>query len=195
MTSMDRLKECALKYESYLNYKYIIKLGKKGKLREFEILFHEHEFHHLVGLHKLVGNETILKEDRKKIFYEIINDRITYQDIKNLKNISEVDERIALVNQLLFLIDSNDIIKVWHKKYSYGSKIEADYIYKNLSPSGDSYMFSRSCYNQNEQNMISTFKHSIRDYTSGQEYWTLIYKEKINTLTHTSTVLLDKVKP
>ncbi len=192
---MDKLKEVAESYRSYMDYMYKIKLGKKSKIKEFEIHFRIDEFHHLIGLHKLKGHDRIKKAKRETIFSEILNGAITYDSIRNLKGIDQVNERIELVNILMPLIDSNDVVKVWHKKYCKGSNIVADYIFRNITPAGESFMFSRCCHNEGEQNFTSIFKKSDRDYSFGQEYWTLLYKEKINLLTKTSTVLLNKMNP
>lgn len=51
----DKLYEAALFYEKQLNNRvFHLKAGRKGKIIEFDIVFRDEHFKHLIGFHKLI---------------------------------------------------------------------------------------------------------------------------------------------
>lgn len=64
---MDKLQERALAFKELMNYKYHIKLGRKGSLYEFTIDFQSSDFFHLIGLQKLIDLR-FLKHSTEYIF-------------------------------------------------------------------------------------------------------------------------------
>jgi hypothetical protein len=56
---MDKLLECTKNFESLLNKKYHMRIGKKGIATEIELTFETSDFLHLIGLHKLIDLEAV----------------------------------------------------------------------------------------------------------------------------------------
>ena len=92
---MDYLQICAKAFEKLLDIQYHIILGRKGKLTELNILFEPKEFHHLIGLHKL-RDLRLARENREKIFYEILAGKITMEDLKKVVTILRFKNVLSL---------------------------------------------------------------------------------------------------
>lgn len=68
---MDLLTQCAVNYQTLLNYEYCFTLGRKRKLIELILRFSESDFHHLAGLHKLKDLH-IARANRSTVFRQIL---------------------------------------------------------------------------------------------------------------------------
>ncbi len=91
---MDKLFLCASAFEKLTNIRYIIKIGKRGKLTELTVEFNKIDFHHLAGLGKL-KDLRIAKENRIKVFDSIIDGTTTPLSI------------LLTVSLLIFIISAN----------------------------------------------------------------------------------------
>ena len=119
---MDVLKSCAVKFSELLNKKFIITLSN---LEVITIVFKIEHFYHLIGFQYLT-DLAILKRNKNVIYKEIINNKITYNDVCFSIFIDGIIERINNFEYITEIILSNTIVKFDSKK-SY-SRINADYV-------------------------------------------------------------------
>lgn len=197
---MDKLKECALAFEKLFNIQYKIKLGRKGKITELLLTFDKKDFHHLIGLHKLI-DLPYLKKDRGKIFDAIVNEEITYEKISKSEFFEKDEERkiIGIKNRIdIFMyieeiLDNNNLIFKYNESRNGYSKIEAEYIFENLRNENIIYIFIDKNQNSTNRYCRSFFPKDIKDYTKNQTKMALLYKEKVDVITNTSNIQLDKI--
>jgi len=197
---MDKLKQCALIFNSLLDIEYKIILGRKGVLTEFIINFEETDFYHLVGLQKL-KDLAYLKGKRDKIFNDILEGKITYVMISSSKffeknkgkNIIGIRERINSFLHFIELLDSNNIYFKYSQNRNASSKIECQYLLENRYSEELAYIFLDKRDNSDYKFCRSFFPKDEKDYTSGQTKMTLLYKEKINSPLNESIIQLNKL--
>lgn len=189
---MDILKECALAYQNLLNIQYNIIVGKKKKLSYITISFKKAEFHHLIGLQYL-KDLPYLKEDRTKIFNQIVDDQISYEDLKKSPQFPEVEGRIYLFKHLEEFLDSDNLVFKYHSNANNYSLIQATYLLKNQYAGNDIYIFI----DENPAPCMfycrSFFQKGTRDYTANMPIMAVLYKEKYNIETNRSIIYMDKL--
>lgn len=84
---MDLLLQRALAFEKITYYKYKYTMARRGKQYIFEIDFRKSDFHHLIGLKKLIDIEAV-DDDREIVFDRILNGEITHDTlIKDRKSV------------------------------------------------------------------------------------------------------------
>ena len=71
------------------------------------------------------------------------------------------------------------------------SNIKADYMLQNFRDNLIFYIFTEKRTNADTQFCKSFFENKDTDYTAGQTKMTLLYKEKINTMTGESEIQYD----
>lgn len=103
---MDKLYECAAAYQQLLDVTYKVVLGWKGQLTELSICFNPVYFHHLIGLHKLVDLR-IARENRAKVFQNILNGKITYDSISQSRYFHMIQRRFISFSNLEMLLDQS----------------------------------------------------------------------------------------
>lgn len=81
-------------FDRLIPYQYHIIVGRKGKTLEFTISFDRADFHHLTGLHKLRDNVRLQTGKRSDIMKEILDERLTYSDIKQSSFFHEMESRL-----------------------------------------------------------------------------------------------------
>lgn len=174
---MDHLLACARAFEHLLDIKYHIILGRKGKLTELNLIFSPSEFHHLIGIHKLLDLH-LAKGNREKIFRQILSAKISITDIQKSHYFSQLQKRIELFDQIENILDSNQLVFRYNKSLRYFSMIEATYLLSTPYQNTDIYIFL----DNKEENFFcrSFFPKEDTDYTRGQPIYTLLKKEKIN---------------
>ncbi|OAA85389.1 PBECR4 domain-containing protein [Clostridium coskatii] len=198
---MDKLKKCAVIFKYLLNIQYKIKLGRKGKLTEFNINFKECDFHHLVGLQKL-KDISRLKAKREKVFNDILEDRISYEMISSSpffekdegKNIIGIKERIDYFLHITELLDSNNIYFKYSQNRNASSNIQCEYILENKYLERIVYILLDKRTDCDYRYCRSFFPKDKKDYIIRQTRMTLLYKEKKNLLSGESIVQLNKLK-
>lgn len=188
---MDKFLECAKAFENLLSIEYRIILGKKGKLIQLNINFKKTEFHHLMGLGKLIDME-FSKENRNYVFNNILNKTITYKYASSSKYFNKINDRFAPLSNIEKILDSNEIIFRYNEKNANFSKIQADFLLATPFDGNDVYIFISK---QEEENYFcrSFFPRSNRDYTKGQTKFIMLYKEKVNLHTGEVWVQFDKL--
>lgn len=179
---MDKLYESAKGFEKLLNTKYYIKLGRKNKLCEIELIFSKWDFHHLMGLGKLTDLK-ISKNNRTKVFEDIINGKIKYEDISKSETIYAIADRFQPLSNIESILDCNEVVFRYNKKEKVFSSIEADFLMSTYFKNNEIYIFLGK---NNEEKCFckSFFPKTGKDYTERQAKFTLIYKEKINLKTN-----------
>lgn len=185
---MDELKKCAEKFRELLNCEYYIVLGKKKKTIEINLAFDESDFHHLVGLHKLVDNDYLHLTSRRDIFNQILSGKITISDLRKSCFFNEIQLRLSKFTQIQSYLDSNETVYRYNSKYNSYSLIQADFLFLNDIENFPTYLFINKSDKNNKYFCRSFFPKGDIDYTKGQAKYTLLYKEKINLITGDSVV-------
>ncbi len=187
---MDKLKECATSFQSLIGKEYIIKAGKQKKLIEINLIFKEEHFHHLVGLHKLKDIQKA-RGNSKLIFRDILNNKITYEDISKSIFFDDIKNRLNCFMNIESIIDSQELIVQHNLNYSM-SAIKAKYIIYTLLPDNTYiYFFIDKDINQNYFGR-SFFQSCDKSYLHERPY-KILYKEKIITPNKRVT-LINKLK-
>ena len=90
-------------------------------------------------------------------------------------------ERLEPLCHLGDFLDNNELIFHYNKKFNKYSLVQADYLLENSYMNQIIYLFLGAREEHENEQMCRTFflKHKL-DYTSGQEKYTLLKKEKIN---------------
>lgn len=179
-------------FEPLLHIKYHIIIGRKGKAVDLTISFEAVEFHHLIGLHKLRDNR-LARGNREKIFYDILAGRVTLSDIEKSIYFPTIQNRFEPFCQLETLFDQNNLVFRYNPKLQSLSLIEAEYLLSTPHENTDIYIFLDKKETAGEFFCRSFFPKENTDYTKGQAIYTLLKKEKINTLTGDLQVQYDRL--
>ena len=189
---MDYLQICAKAFEKLLDVQYHIVLGRKGKLVNLNILFEPKEFHHLIGLHKL-HDLRLARENREKIFYEILAGKITMEDLKKSRYYSEIQKRLEPFYKIENIFDSNKVVFRYNSKLQTFSLIEAEYLLSTPYENTDIYIFLDRQADSDFFFCRSFFQKELKDYTKGQAVYTLLKKEKITISTGDREMQYDRI--
>lgn len=189
---MDYLQICAKAFEKLLDVQYHIVLGRKGKLVNLNILFEPKEFHHLIGLHKL-RDLRLARENREKIFYEILAGKISMEDLKKSRYYSEIQKRLEPFYKIENIFDSNKVVFRYNSKLQTFSLIEAEYLLSTPYENTDIYIFLDRQADSDFFFCRSFFQKELKDYTKGQAVYTLLKKEKITISTGDREMQYDRI--
>ena len=91
-----------------------------------------------------------------------------------------------------------DLIFKYNRKADPSSKIEAEYLLKNVLDNNDIYIFIDKTENSDkiyEYYCRSFFPRDKKDFTIGQTGYTLLYKEKYNKITDKKIIQYDILTP
>ena len=106
----------------------------------------------------------------------------------------DVAERIHYLCELEDLLDSNELVFKYHKRFNKYSRIEAEFLLESRSQEQSLYLFI-----DRERDGTyfcrSFFPKDKTDYTKNQPRYTLLYKEKRNLRTGEAIVQYDKLGP
>jgi len=188
---MDKLYERAEVFNRLLNIQYNIILGKKGKTTPLHIFFSKQHFHHLIGLQRLKDLPQ-LNKDREIIFNRIINNEITYIQIKKSESFNEIRKRFESFIMIERALDNNGLFFKFNQNLYYKTKMEAEYIIESMINDEILYICI-DCNNENKYFIRSFFPKDDIDYTLGHSKHTLLYKEKIFVDTQEKIVQYDKL--
>lgn len=181
----DLLYQAALEYKKLKNVIYKIVVGRKGHSYTMMLHFPEESFFHLAGLQHLT-DITFPSTNKERIYKEILNGKITIDDIKKSIFYEKwfIEERLANLYMLQEMFDSNSVIYLIHsKKYVMYTRIKADYLCEQKMEDGSIiYFFSviekRMPKFKNECRGCSFFKKHSTDYTNGTSKTTTLLIEK-----------------
>ena len=193
--AMDLLYKCAVVFERLIKYQYRFILGRKGKLIEIVLGFNETDFHHLVGLHKL-KDINIARDNRKRVFHNILSRSITDQTIAKSAFFNESRLRLEAFQFLEDLLDGEQLVFRFNKKVVPYSAIDGDFLLKM----GDGLALSVSFLFIDKEDCGVYFCRSFfpmerTDYTKNQMQYTPLKKEKINVATGETIVQYDRLTP
>lgn len=191
---MDELLACAKAFESLLNVRYHIIIGRKGKINKLNIQFESIEFHHLIGLHKL-HDLRLSRANRQHIFHKILSGEITLDDIQKSQYFYSIHKRLKPFQKIESIFDKNDLVFLYNKKLTSFSHIEAKYLLSTPFEYEDIYIFLDRKDNLDDFFCRSFFPKESIDYTKGQAAYTLLKKEKTNTLTGLRQLQYDRLSP
>lgn len=193
---MDKLQERALAFKRLMNYEYIIKLGRKGRLYEFTIDFRESDFYHLIGFQKLIDLR-FLKRSTERIFNECLNGDITYQMMRESRYFDVLGYRFEYFDKLESILDSNNLVFKHNKnEMQIYSRITADYMLQHTAENElIFYLFTEQRNRLESQFCKSFFENHVKDYSRGQTIMTLLYKEKVNIKTNERYIQYDRLTP
>ena len=109
MEKIDYLYEAAAFYKDHLlNKRFLITVSRKKEQRTLEILFLPQQFYHLIGLHKLT-DLPFLSRNAGNIFREILERKITYQDICKSVHVMEMHDRIVYHEEMLNVLKADSL--------------------------------------------------------------------------------------
>ena len=191
---MRDIQKCAMSFEALLNYEYHFIIGRKGQLKEFYLSFDRSDFHHLIGLHKLRDIAQIQQGMRGKIFDKILRGEISEELIKKSSYYEQMESRIVPLTSLEEMLDGNNLIFRYNEKIQKFSLIKAEYLLEGKADSIPVFLFLGARNNDEKEQMCRTFfRVGNKDYTIGQPQYTLLRKEKKNTLTGGVVVQYDRL--
>ncbi len=174
--NMSGVYEAAIAFEKLINTEYVFVVARKGIEAKIHLQFQKQHFYHIAGLHYLLDIQS-LRGDRAVIFEKILKKQIE-ADIKKSKFYTKITKRVELVLQLQNILDSNDTVFRYDEKCNSFSAIKAEYLLENKIVDRNVFLFLDK--NRDEKYFCrSFFPQDWKDYTRGQQKWTLLYKEKI----------------
>lgn len=196
--NMDILLNVAEKFATIMNKKYYFEIAKKNNLMEFVLTFEKYDFYHLAGLHKLTDIAELQNEFNKgKIFNSILDGNITYDLINCSRFFNKISNRLNLLGDLEYILDSNQLLFKYLEEKNKISRIEADYLLENAHNMNVIYIFL-SERNKNEISNLpimccrSFFAMDKLDYSKNQPSYTLLKKIKVNTFSGEKIVQYDR---
>ena len=191
---MDKLRERAEAFSNLLNIKYNIVLGKKGKRTDICLFFDKVHFHHLVGLQYLTDMPQ-LNRDRTKVFDNILNDTIKFEHISNSRLFESIENRFMSFLFIEQFLDNNELVFKFKHEIGKMSKMKAKYILESAIDGNTAYMCIDIDRTNNEYFGRSFFPREEIDYTLKHTKYTLLYKEKVNTITEEVIIQYDRLTP
>lgn len=192
---MDKLQIRAAAFRRLMDYEYIIKLGRKGRIIELTLNFEPSDFFHLIGLHKLtdVINRRL---PTAQTFYDCLRGNITYEQLSRSVFFKDLGNRFEYFDRLEEMLDSNDtIFKCNTSTLRKFSRITADFELKNIYEALTFYLFTDKRSYSDKQFCKSFINSETVDYTYGQTKLTLLYKEKVNIKTNERYIQYDRLTP
>ncbi|EAD8593586.1 hypothetical protein AF305_15090, partial [Listeria monocytogenes] len=115
----DLLYESACIFNNLIKSEIVFVLGRKGKSLKVKLIFHETDFFHLAGLHK-IDDISLIKGKAKDVFEGILQKRLTYKDIENSTKIDSVNERLHIIKSLIAIFSQeNNYFKFLKKVIPY----------------------------------------------------------------------------
>lgn len=188
---MDELKQSAVSFGKLFSYEYQLIAGSKKTLIDLTIAFYKENYMHLVGLHKLTDLQ-LQRYSKGKIYDMVMNDELTYEDIRKSVFFSEVESRIRYFPLLEQALDSNELMIKYKRGFAKGTVITAEYIivydYKNTTL----HFFIDQNQKTGKYVGKTFFDRSDDKFFTGQQTFKILKKYKNNTSDNTTQVLVDK---
>lgn len=193
---MDLLKSAAQEFQKLLSAEYYFEIARKNVKREFVLNFKPEDFHHILGLHKLIDIGLVQTGKREKVYFDITNNRITLSDVSISNYFDKVKDRMELVSHMQDILDSNQIIFKYLAKENSFSRIEADYLMEHAHRMDIVYIFLNERVQSNAAFPVmccrSFFAMDKMDYSKNQMSYTLLKKVKMDVLTGEREVQYDR---
>lgn len=189
---MRNVYDCVKAFLPLLDTEYEIILGRKGVMEKLRITFDKKHCYHLMGLQYLKDRPE-LNRDRGRVFDEIMEGKITCEQIEKSDFYDKIESRVHFLPLLEAVLDSNETIFKYNKKVNRYSMIDSDYLMKNNMEDKNLFLFLSE---DKDKNYFcrSFFPQDKMDYTKNQASWTLLYKKKINRCTEKESILYNRLK-
>lgn len=180
-------------FKALTQMQYNIVIAKKKKAYQITIRFSEDEFFHLAGLHKLTDIANTFPVRRKETIHKILAKKLSLDKIQQSEFFEEIALRLETFASLEDILDSNEIVFKYNKRYNPTSYVDADYLLATLFLMRDTYIFLAKDEKNDCYFCRSLFPKNELDYTAGQTQYALLYKEKVNLSTGVAQVQFDKL--
>ena len=182
---MDLLYLSACAFQNLLHKQYNVIIGYKGKTTDISFYFLPSHYYHLIGLHKLSDIPKInggLKI-KMSILSNVLNKKITYEDIKKSSFIQEISERISYSTNIKDIIDSickGKIILGFNGKQI--TRIKADFLIPQNYSNGYLHLFLNHEDKKNLYVPCSFFFRNNDKYILGQKKFSTLSFEIIDII-------------
>ena len=191
-SNMDELKKRADAFANLLHTRYDIILGRKNVLINISLNFDKTHFHHLIGLNRLTDKPQ-LKKDRAKVFDEIMNGKITYNHINSSTFFKDIEARFLSFLLIEHLLDNNGLFFKFNRKANPLSKMKTEFILESTINGDTAYICIDNYDNTDEYFCRSFFPKEENDYTAKHTRYTLLRKEKLDTISGSKTIQYDRL--
>ncbi|WP_442950773.1 PBECR4 domain-containing protein [Oribacterium sp. WCC10] len=122
------LLRCAESFLNLIDTKYIIHIGRSGKLIKIQLTFDKEDAHHLMGLHYL--SDRYDPRNRAKIFKDILHSPEYLKKLSSSVHWTPyLENRVICTSFLSEIIENNrTVIRYNPKRHHFHSKISAEYL-------------------------------------------------------------------
>lgn len=177
---MDKLVKAAEAFQNLTDYEYRFVIGRKGKAKEFKLVFMTSDFHHLAGLQKMKDITQLKTGDRAKIFRDILEGQYTHEFVCKSRYASFYKERVDYLIDLEQILDNQQMIYDYHKKKCvFYTTVKGHYLFKYCVQDKTVFIFTYT--EAGNQHLRTLFpKTQNKDFSLGQTAWTLLLKEKMH---------------
>lgn len=188
---MDKLKQSAISFGKLFPFEYQLIAGSKRTLIEITLAFYKENYMHLIGLHKLTDLQ-LQRYNKAKLYDMIMNDELTYEDIRKSVFFAEIENRINYFPILEQALDSNELLIKYKRGFTKGTVITAEYII--IYDYEDTTLHFFIDYNIETGKYIgkSFFDRRGDKFSKGQQTFKILKKYKKNVLNNTEKRLIDK---
>lgn len=180
----DILYDAAIEYQKLKKIIYRIVIGRKNKSYTIMLHFPPESFFHLAGLQHLT-DITFPSKNKERIYKEILNKKISINDIKKSAFFEKwfIEERLENFYHLEKMLDSNAVTYLINsKRYISYTSIRADYLCERGIEKDIVYLFvvrqQTAPKFENECKGCSFFTKHEDDYTTGTAKTTTLLIEK-----------------
>lgn len=174
---MCLLKEAASAWLDLVTTEYEIIAGRKGKQYKINLIFECTDFPHLAGMHyasDVAFNLNANEYHGEKLVYALVSDRLDGKAIEKSRNWTKIQGRLKAIINLKQTLDTKFQLALFNQKnVPTGSKIDADYLIKNLD-TGETYFIFIDEDQNHRQYCKSAFAQNKTDYMKNQALLTLL---------------------
>ena len=182
------IKSAALVFQELLDYEYKIKIVQNRHKKPIDLVlrFDESNFHHLCGIHYLADLKTRY-ENSSLVFKKILSDKYTDEMFTQSKDYDYIKSRVECLENLKNILENNNsTIFKYNSSQRRNTKIDFDFLIKQLDDNGKSYYFVIK--DKKEKGTYvgcSCFGRTFADddYAKGHTAYYILQKTKINIKT------------
>ena len=197
---LNTLNESLFAFKKLLNTSYKIKVARKDKAYEINLVFLKRNFTHLFGIEKLLDFRLF---DAIPDFYNRLIAGDKFSDYIKEKMVKSKYFK-SIINRLYSIIDlrgnfyndkDNKHYKFVCKEYGNYTSINYDFIIKSVYDRDTYYYFLRRDTNakyEKQYVLVSLFIENEKDYTRSQSYMTLLEKVEIDRMSHQETIIFKR---
>ena len=197
---LNTLNESLFAFKELLNTSYKIKVARKDKAYDINLVFLKRNFTHLFGIEKLLDFRLF---DTIPDFYNRLIAGNEFSDYIKEKMVKSKYFK-SIINRLYSIIDlrenfynakNNKHYKFVCKEYGNYTSIDYDFIIKSVYDRDTYYYFLRRDTNAKDEKqyvLVSLFIENEKDYTRCQSYMTLLEKVEIDRMSHKETIIYKR---